>query len=402
MKQFICIIALGLLACACQIPFSIDNISEPRFFVELIPAAGEDATTMKVAYAIPAYGEKPAAFYKLDTKDIHLEVNGKRIVAESLEWESRGESWKTVLPCRFAPGDKVSVTLSEANVPTASASTVIPEPPVISSVDISNIEKEDSDGRRVVVKLNRDVADGEYYGVEILLKEEMYFAKLTTGMPPAVLLDTIKYENYISPGQIASMADISNMDLDAFASVSYRYGGLLSEGDFYVLDEVVFSAYRPMSLLGARQFDGNSYSFYINADFNFGDMLGGTNFDMEPPTETSDGEGFPDHDEEPGDSEDPEEPGEYMFPLGSKTWYQIEVFRLSDELYNYCKAQYLKDYNILSNFGVTPPNFTYSNVSGGLGIVGGISRCKTELIPAPFNKEPEIPNLWDLLKELSK
>lgn len=401
MKQFICIIVFGLLACACQIPFSIDNISEPRFFVELIPAAGEDATTMKIAYAIPAYGEKPAEFYKLDTNDINLEINGKRVAAENLEWENRGESWKTGLPCRFAAEDRVSVTVSGNKVPTASASTVIPEPPVISSVDISKIEEkkeeEDSYGRRVVVKLDRDVVDGEYYGIEILLQEEMYFARLTMGMPPTVLIDTIKYENYISPGQIASMSDINNMDLDAFASVSYRYGGLLSEGDFYMLDEIMFSAYRPMSLLGARQFDGNSYSFYINADFSIGDMLGGMDFGdedyIEPQQEFADGEKLPD---------DPEEPTEFMFPLGSKTWYQIEVFRLSDELYNYCKAQYLKDYNILSNFGVTPPNFTYSNVSGGLGIVGGISRCKTELIPDPFNKEPEIPNLWDLLNELSK
>ena len=83
-----------------------------------------------------------------------------------------------------------------------------------------------------------------------------------------------------------------------------------------------------------------------------------------------------------------------------KTWYQIEVFRLSEELYNYCKAQYLMDYNILANFGVTPPNFTYSNVRNGLGVVGGISRCSSELLPDPFNKEPEMPTMEDLLKAL--
>ena len=28
---------------------------------------------------------------------------------------------------------------------------------------------------------------------------------------------------------------------------------------------------------------------------------------------------------------------------------------------------------MLSNFGVTPPNFTYSNIVGGIGIVGAMS-----------------------------
>ena len=64
----------------------------------------------------------------------------------------------------------------------------------------------------------------------------------------------------------------------------------------------------------------------------------------------------------------------------------------------YCKAQYLINFNMLSNFGVTPPNFTYSNVYGGLGVVGGISCTVTEAVQAPDSQEPEMPNLWDLLQ----
>lgn len=400
MKKFCCIIALGLLACACEIPFSIDDISEPRFFVEFIPAAGDVATTLKVAYADPAYGEKPKGFYSLNSNDIRVEVNDKRLAPGSLVWENEGNKWTTQIEGKFVPGDKVSVSVESAGAPTATGTTVVPEEPRIASIDITKSDdKEDSDGRRVVVKLDRDVADGEYYGIEITVVEEFYTAEMVMGFPPTVRIDTTRYDSHITPGQVASMSDINNMDLDAFASISYNYGGLVSEGSFYMLGGLFISDYRPMSLLGSRQFDGNTYSFYINADLDFSGWLDGIDYgDYGEPDYTP--EIIDDEPEEPGDEEEPEEPEDpeiYRIMLGMKHWYRIELFRLSEELYNYCKAQYLMDYNILANFGVTPPNFTYSNIMGGLGLVGGISRCSSELIPDPWNKDPEIPGWQDFL-----
>ena len=159
-----------------------------------------------------------------------------------------------------------------------------------------------------------------------------------------------------------------------------------------------------MALLSSRQFDGNTYTFYLNASYSFfDDILDGMG-DYDGGTSEPDYTDYPDYtddNEEPEDEPDvPDEPTEYKIPIGSKTWYQLEVYHLSEELYNYCKAQYLKDFNILSNFGVTPPNFTYSNISGGIGIIGGISRFTPEKVPDPDNKEPEMPSMQDLLKLL--
>lgn len=400
MKKICFFIALGLLACACEIPFSIDDISESRFFVEFIPAAGDQETAIKVAYADAAYAKKPSDFYVIPTNNFRVEVNGKRIAPETMKWDHNGNVWKTSLDGKFAPGDQVSFSVEDKKTPTASASTTIPEPPKIASIDITKSDdKEGSDGRRFVVKLDREVADGEYYGISITLVDEYYTAELSL-MPPSMKIDTLRSSYHTTPGQVATMSDINNLDLDGFASVNYTYGGLISESSFYMLGDMMVSSYSPMVLLGSRQFDGNSYSFYLNANFDISDMLDGVDFGGD--TDYQPDDSYVDPDDGYYEPEEPEEPESYSIPIGSKIWYRIEVFHLSEELYNYCKAQYLMDYNILSNFGVTPPNFTYSNVRNGLGVVGGISRCASELIPDPFNKEPEMPGFTDLMNMLKQ
>ena len=79
---------------------------------------------------------------------------------------------------------------------------------------------------------------------------------------------------------------------------------------------------------------------------------------------------------------------EYII-VSSKTEYRMELYRLSEELYNYCKAQYLGNFDMLSNFGVSPPNFTYSNIRGGIGITGAMSSSFTPWYTVEETKEEE-------------
>ena len=46
-----------LAAASCEIPFALDNVSEPAFYVQYLPGAGM-SNDMMVAYAEPAF-EKP-------------------------------------------------------------------------------------------------------------------------------------------------------------------------------------------------------------------------------------------------------------------------------------------------------------------------------------------------------
>jgi hypothetical protein len=181
---------------------------------------------------------------------------------------------------------------------------------------------------------------------------------------------------YTTAGQIASTADINKLDLDGFMSVNYKDG---------MVESGMFSG-EPMMLLTDKMFDGSTYSFYINsidsfswADFDIDFDIDG--IDDSYVTNTDEMPDFPDDYEDPGEGED--EPYYIYFIVSESQEVQMEVFRLSEELFNYCKAQYLMNFNMLSNFGLSPPNFTYTNVSGGVGIVGGISSVKTIWFDVP-------------------
>ena len=63
-------------------------------------------------------------------------------------------------------------------------------------------------------------------------------------------------------------------------------------------------------------------------------------------------------------------------------WYGLSANQ------GYAKAQYQSNFDFLSNMGLTPANFTYSNIRGGIGLIGAISTTRTE----PFIIEkPDIP-----------
>ena len=372
---------LAAAACACEIPFSIDDISEPRYMIEYVPTAGDTGSDLRISYAEPAYGKRMVGAYDFKNCTVGVKINGKDFAVGALEWLESGNTIRTTIGGSLKAGDKLEVSVSGGSAPKAGGSTIIPELPAVSSIDIvKSDDKEESSGRRFTVNMARDVESGEYYGIKITVHEDMYFAEMLPA-PPFVKLDTTYYHYNVTPGQVASMSDINNMDLDAFAQVNYNYGHLIGE----VGQDYSFSA---MSLLSDRQFSGKSYSFYVNSSFSFDDI-----FDGMPDIDS------PDVPEEPYSPEEPEEPEESEEPVnrilfGVKTWYEVEIYALSEELYNYCKAQYLENFNILANFGVTPPNFTYSNVSGGIGIVGGVSRCVFK-IDDPENKKPEIPDFSD-------
>ena len=72
-----------------------------------------------------------------------------------------------------------------------------------------------------------------------------------------------------------------------------------------------------------------------------------------------------------GGGPDPLDPS--RIPVAIKTIYTFTLSRLSTEFFLYAKALYQSNFDFLSNMGLTPANFTYTNVSGGLGMVGAMS-----------------------------
>lgn len=388
---------LPLLVSACEIPFALDNVSEPAIYIEMLPSAPYSTMTFKVGYADAAFG-KPAGLHPVKVEDISLYLNDKAVSLSPELISDRNMITVAADLARLSSGDRIDISVKCDGAPTASAGTVIPPVPEIASVSIEPaVDDTTNVSKRVTVKLSRPVQEGEYMGMRILEKNTIVTARTVTdssllapGLPPLpftpvkLQIDTNYFYTYKLPGQVASRQDLNSLDLDAFANADYL-GGPTEEGR-----NVIGS----MMLMTAKQFDGDTYSFYVSRgrwydslipdDFEFPER----EYDFE--RETDDGEAPPET------IEIPEENTTYY--LLDNADYVVEVYRLSEELYNYLKARYLMNFNLLSNFGVTPPNFTYSNVRGGLGIVGGISGTRSEWFPNPDNTEGVSPE--ELLRQI--
>ncbi len=59
---------------------------------------------------------------------------------------------------------------------------------------------------------------------------------------------------------------------------------------------------------------------------------------------------------------------------------QIQVLKFSDESYGYLNSLYNRESNWLAMLGFCPPSVAYTNISGGYGVLGGISLAESEII----------------------
>lgn len=370
MKKFLAILLMCAAAVACEIPFELDNVSEPAFCLQYIPQAG-CSNSMTVSYAEPAFGTLSPEQYPFEASDLSVTINGKQVKASE---DAESSSWNKhmlLLDGAPSPGDVVEVTVKGRGIPDAVARTTIPQPPVISSV---NIIADTSSVYTITIKLGSAVKDGEYFGLKAC-RRLTSMEILGVGTPEEPIeesRDTVVTESFFMPGRIASISDLNSLDLDAYASVSYK-DGFITDANY---------SGEMMALLQKRQFDGDSYTFYANSYDSFSSGLFTIDDIMDDGTDVPD-ETDPEEPYDP-DDDDPEYPDVpyYWDSLVLVEEYRFEVFRLTEEFYNYAKAQYLCNFNMLSNFGVTPPNFTYSNVAGGLGVVAGVSSASTEWIVA--------------------
>ena len=370
MKRSIILFALLALA-SCEIHFDLEKVSEPAIYVQYLPSSEMEAKIM-VAYAEPAFDKPAATPHPFDISDVKVTVNG----AAATVAEDTLSSWNRHIllvdtPSPIKSGDEIKVTVTGKDVPVATASTKVPERPVIKSITLTQDVRDTSDVWKVTIKLEKPVEEGDFYGLKSIKHTEWYSASGPDIMN--LQIDTTGYTECFNPGQLVSFSDISSLDLDNYVSVGYEDGfiaGDLYSGEF-------------MTLLTSKQIEGDTYTLYINStDTSF---LGDLDFDFSD-LDDSYYEDYAEYFDDPEEEEDPEEPEIWMY-LGEKSWYRFELYRLSDEFYRYAKAQYLGNYNMLSNFGITPPNFTYTNVSGGLGIVAGISGTGTDWLTPPEKNE---------------
>lgn len=352
MKRALYILSMLLLAASCEIPFDLDQSTEPQIYLQAI-AKGTHVQIIPLV-ANPVSGA-PAADAPLD---IHVEVNGESIpvrAQDSISYIAHipGPRWK------LEEEDEISVTVRSGSLPPVSGSTHFPKPLVIEDFSWEPMQVDTLKAVKVSVKLDHEPGDEEYYGIRIHRQEHLIF-------PDDFYKQVYRsvYDGYITPGYVLTLADIGRLDLENFVQVNYdgRFlGGRNSQ---------------PLTLLTKKQFKGDTYQFYLNSYDTA--ILNGIREGSERNTETAGGGNA--KGEKDASASGQGQGGQKANAIGRRTTYNIELYRLSPEFYLFSKALFQSSFDFLSNMGLVPANFTWSNVKGGLGFVGALSSSNLEPI----------------------
>ena len=374
MKKPLHILALALLTAilsACEIPFELRQDAQPKIYLQGI--ASGDSVVVTPLYAAPITTETAVHVPSLR---VELRVNGELRQVEQKEgrapFVSRGLGLKE--------GDEVEVTVSGEGL-QATGRSFVPHQPRIEHMEWEEVQIDSINAIRVRLTLDEAPGEDDFYGIRIPCRQTYYYLD---GHEEQQLL-------YFTPGYILSAADSGSFDLEDFLQLNYDGCTLGSTG-----------AYVPLTLLTRKQFDGKVYSFYLNS-FDAGILQ--RIRDSLPEGETGMAGGGIVSGEvggDPGgngekDPWDPEnlDPSQIVYVIDSE--YRFEILRLSPEFFYYAQALYQSNFDFLSNMGLTPANFTYTNVEGGLGFVGAESRTLSdaivikETIDLPQDQFPDFP-----------
>ncbi len=374
MKKPLHILALALLTAilsACEIPFELRQDAQPKIYLQGI--ASGDSVVVTPLYAAPITTETAVHIPSLR---VELRVNGELRQAEQKEGRAPFVSHGLALQ----EGDEVEVTVSGEGL-QATGRSFVPHQPRIEHMEWEEVQIDSINAIRVRLTLDEAPGEDDFYGIRIPCRQTYYYLD---GHEEQQLL-------YFTPGYILSAADSGSFDLEDFLQLNYDGSTLGSTG-----------AYVPLTLLTRKQFEGKVYSFYLNS-FDAGILQ--RIRDSLPEGETGmagggivsgevGGDPGGNGDNDPWDP-DNLDPSQIFYAIDSE--YRFEILRLSPEFFYYAKALYQSNFDFLSNMGLTPANFTYTNVEGGLGFVGAESRTLSdaivikETIDLPQDQFPDFP-----------
>lgn len=348
MKRILPIFTLGLLMASCEIPFEIEQDGEPQIYLQCIAANGGVFVSPQYAAPVGQSVREGVSF------DVDLQVNGQDVEATSQD----GRLFTNSLLLK--EGDEVSVQVKADGMAPASGHTRFIAKPLITDLTLEMVPKEEegelSDLFKVGLKLDETPSPEEHYGLQIVCQTRSYYSDRNVE----------DKSFYLIPSYIRDESDSWSFNLEDYIQVNYdgcRLGGN--------------EAYRPLTILPSKRFHGKTYYFYLGG---YDEELLNEIRDSMPEGDTGmAGGGIVSGDVgEGGPSEGGEEDGDERKLLLQTARYEFILYRMSDEFFYYFKALYQSNFDFLSNMGLTPANFTYSNVSGGLGMVGSASSCSIE------------------------
>ena len=354
--------ALTLLF-GCEYDFPLKSIGdEDRLSV--VAVANQDGTMfINVETAVPINKYAPGERADTSLTKLELTINGRQsrlFRLDSLYGESSLSTlrfWQAAEAVR--PGDEVSIAAQGATTKEVTASFKMPSAPVIGKVDayvqvneypdLVNLGFFDTAVKTQIFKVTvADASEDDYYGIQLVLDSKSTFIYED--------IDTVKNAsvNFVTIEDAGSGDSAISYETNRFFAADYD--GITANRYVYGNQIFLFS--------GASMRDGAvEFSTYYSPSGSFSGKQ--QRWEQDPETgEYSETDGV-----------------KYSYTVDNR--YRIVLYKVSDEFYHYCKSLYMIENNLFAEVGLSPTNFSYTNISGGFGVLGGLSCTQSDWIPAP-------------------
>ena len=331
MKKIFALYAAALLLSACEYTFEPKlDVNEDRMYVQAY-VTDADTTFVRVSRTVPLEAAKSSGTdYRVE--DFSVRADGEEVALQ------RKDDWRWYFLGHNAPGTTLDLYIKAAGVDAASARTVVPVAPKIASVASEHITVKERELQKITLTLAEDPDPDTYYALAYFLKEDLWWTTVVEG---EVESDAITHVSSLYPTSLTEPEGLT---------------GLLEEASRTIFSFLPSWDYRDgtaqLLVLSGREIQDRTIEQYY---------LWYGPFEQE-----------------------------YSWEDGSSYWtkseyaWSVKLYRLSGEAYSYLMARKNEDYSELAMFGLIPPGFTYSNISGGYGVFAslGVTETPWKYIPA--------------------
>lgn len=328
------ILLLLPLICGCEYEFDLKDLDEESR-LQLISVSGMcDSTFFKVnkAAAVNSHDTKVAEINQME-----FMINGQ---AQKITGDSADGSPYYIVDAPVKAGDKIAMRIKADGMKEVSSETVVPAKAEVLGIK-HEFKKELVNDVFVADTENFLIFDIELAGK--VTEEDFFAVEIYTRAKSKVIFED-GHEDINEHGYYQSIVDDSDF-------LSFESGN--SSGWFN-------------SSLYDLKFDNSSgghYLFMTSGKSVVNGHLIVKSYYSE--NYSYDWEFYPPEDERLGKMITGREEVEYR--------YRLVLYKVSPELYRYCKARNLQDNNVLIEVGLSPATFSYTNVVNGFGVVGAFS-----------------------------
>ena len=354
-KTIITAVAALLALCSCEKQFDFHPEKYSNMIrLECVALGGADTLFIYPQLCVPAH-TKRSADESLHLKSLTVSVDGAAHQPEYKEWKEYQETvrwdnetgmayFDTVevtrslwyVPEHIREGSQLEVRASAEGTDDIYAQTTVPvQPKLVVKIDKKE-DKEKSYSQYIKFSIpTEDIKDG-YYGIQVRTQES-YIIEFSPEAKEEGETDIHDVREYSQ-----SPSDW-NEDESAFEDIESGNNPTIGfDGRRLVGYDGIMRLYTAEELL-------QSPDVYAYANYNY-DMQGDW----------------------------------YVLRERHESRYQLVVYKLSAELYRYAKAYNLMKRDTLAELGLSPVNFTYTNVSGGAGYFGALSVWESEWFENPL------------------